>query len=177
MAISMASTTPDESKPTSQTKSFPHALVAVAIAVTYWLLDSSVHYLLFQEAEFELIPSENNELWMRSMVALLIVMAGMMLQIYTRRLMKTEAEKLNLQMHLNVVLQRELDAEHARMQEMKQTMAEVQDNLNNFLNRLQLYMLEIEEKQALPQSSLQQINQLIHDTAKRLQSTGEAKFH
>ena len=168
----MSETLPQQTK-----KGFPYVLSALAVAVSYWMLDSSIHFILFQEPQFEFIPNESNELWMRCMVVLLIVIAGVLMRLYTQRLLKSESEKLQLQIQLNQTLQRELDAEHARFVEMYNTMAEVQDNVNNFLNRMQVFMLEIEEKEALPQSSLNYMQELIQNTSTRLRKTGESRLN
>ena len=50
---------------------------AIPVAILSWLFDSFVHYFWYGELEFEIIPSDGNELWMRSTIFLLLAAFGM----------------------------------------------------------------------------------------------------
>jgi hypothetical protein len=67
--------------------------IALAIALAYWLLDSTVHYAMFGEAHFELFPSEANELWMRTSLVTLVLLFGVYTDRHARRIAAQEAEK------------------------------------------------------------------------------------
>jgi len=48
----------------------------IPIALSFWLLDSFIHYYWYGEPIFELIPSDGNDLWMRFSVFVLLVAFG-----------------------------------------------------------------------------------------------------
>jgi len=65
-------------------------------------------------------------------------------------------------------LSRKLSEE--RLRAMKTTMTTVQDIVNNALNALQIFRLEVEVNASLPQASIRQFDAIIFDTTKRLQA-------
>lgn len=85
-----------------------YLLLGLGLAVSYWLFDSSVHYLAFHDAQLEFFPTDLNELWMRSLVVLLIVAFGAYAEYSVRRLQRLSAEKailaLDLEDALKIVL-------------------------------------------------------------------------
>lgn len=81
-----------------------YLLLGLGLAVCYWLFDSSVHYLAFHGENFELIPRDFNELWMRSMVVFLIAVFGVYTEFSVRRLQRLNAEKALLEMDLDDAL-------------------------------------------------------------------------
>jgi signal transduction histidine kinase len=50
---------------------------AVPVALMSWFFDSFIHYFWYGELEFEIIPSDANELWMRSTIFLLLAAFGL----------------------------------------------------------------------------------------------------
>jgi len=48
----------------------------VPIALSFWILDSFIHYYWYGEPVFEIIPSDTNDLWMRFSVFVLLVTFG-----------------------------------------------------------------------------------------------------
>ena len=50
---------------------------AVPVALLSWFFDSFIHYFWYGEVEFEIIPSDANELWMRSTIILLLAAFGL----------------------------------------------------------------------------------------------------
>ncbi|NIO43697.1 MAG: hypothetical protein GTO41_28195 [Burkholderiales bacterium] len=59
-------------------KLHPRAIVrlSIVLALAFWLLDSCIHYFLYREPTFQIIPQDLNELWMRALICLLIVSLG-----------------------------------------------------------------------------------------------------
>ena len=51
------------------------AIVAFGIALIFWFFDASVHHFIYGERQFEFIPSDFNELWMRLLIVVLIVVS------------------------------------------------------------------------------------------------------
>ena len=61
-------------------------VAATAIALLFWFFDASVHYFLYKEPQFEFIPDDINELWMRTAIVVLIVLFGILLIFLQTRL-------------------------------------------------------------------------------------------
>lgn len=51
-------------------------LLSIILAFAFWLADSCIHYFLYREPAFQLIPQDINELWMRMVIFLLILGMG-----------------------------------------------------------------------------------------------------
>lgn len=81
-----------------------YLLLGLGLAVLYWLFDSSVHYLAFHDQHLELLPSDINELWMRSLVVFLIASFGVYTEFSVRRLQRLSTEKAILEMDLEDAL-------------------------------------------------------------------------
>ncbi len=67
----------------------------------------------------------------------------------------------------------ELEVQEERLKVLKATMRTVQDLVGNFLNNLQLFRLEVEEKNALSSESLELMDSIIDDTATRIKKLGD----
>jgi PAS domain S-box-containing protein len=50
--------------------------LAIPAALSFWVLDSFIHYYWYGELEFEIIPTDMNDLWMRSCIVILLVAFG-----------------------------------------------------------------------------------------------------
>ena len=57
-------------------------LAAFLTAGVLWLIDSSIHYFIYKEPSFEIIPSEANELWMRVIIVGIIILIGRFIDKY-----------------------------------------------------------------------------------------------
>ena len=51
-------------------------LIAVYLAIAFWISDSIIHFSGYGESRFEFIPTDFNELWMRTLICVLIVGYG-----------------------------------------------------------------------------------------------------
>ena len=49
---------------------------AFLISLVFWFFDASMHYFVYNEAQFELIPKDFDELWMRLVIVILILILG-----------------------------------------------------------------------------------------------------
>jgi len=67
--------------------------IGVAIAAIFWLLDSGIHHFGYGEAELELIPTEFNELWMRTLICALFVGFGGYATLWSRRKHRMDTER------------------------------------------------------------------------------------
>jgi hypothetical protein len=93
------------------------------IALTFWLVESSIHYFVYGEPVFEIVPTDVNELWMRIVMFPLIMLLGVFADYYSHRL---------------VVREKELEA----VKIYKSTVNASHHILNNLLNQMQLIRLE-----------------------------------
>lgn len=94
---------------------------AAIVSVIYWLIDSMLHKFIYLEDEFEFIPSEIDELWMRTVIVLLLVCFGIYADRHTKIMVKKEQEK-------RIVF--------------NATIASTQHILNNLLNQMLLFKIE-----------------------------------
>lgn len=69
--------------------------------------------------------------------------------------------------------ERYIELQEQRLRVLRATMRTVQDIVNNFLNSLALFRLEAEDRGALSESSLQEMDSLIQETSARLNALGE----
>ena len=68
---------------------------------------------------------------------------------------------------------RTIELQEQRLRVLRATMRTVQDIVNNFLNSLSLFRLEAEDRGALSESSLQEMDSLIQETSAKLNALGE----
>ena len=71
---------------------------SILLALAYWFFDSVVHYLGYGELEFEIIPSDFNEFWMRSVIFILLLAFGVFADYHTNKIIKKDAEKHDVYM-------------------------------------------------------------------------------
>ncbi len=113
-------------------------LKAIVIASMYWLLDSVIHKYIYSEMTFELIPADMNELWMRIIIVLLLILIGLGADKHIKMIMEKENEK-------RVVF----DA----------TIHSTQHILNNLLNQMQFFKLVAEESNTFDDEMLELYDQ------------------
>ena len=69
--------------------------ITIFLSIVFWFVESSLHFLVFnQEDHFEIIPHDFNELWMRIVICILIIVTGAIADMYIRTLHKVQEEKL-----------------------------------------------------------------------------------
>ena len=59
-------------------------ILAIPVAIMSWFFDSFIHYFWYGELEFEIIPSDANDLWMRSTIFLLLAAFGLFADFKSR---------------------------------------------------------------------------------------------
>lgn len=97
-------------------------IIATSLAIILWLSDSLIHYYIFDE-RLELSPDEINELWMRTTITVLLVMFGRYVDYHNGIIAAHEREKLKIY---------------------QATIHSTQHILNNLLNQMQLFRMELE---------------------------------
>ena len=121
--------------------------LGLLIACFYWLIDSLIHKFLYREEHFEFIPSEFNELWMRTAIFFLVILLGGYADFHTKKILLKEEEKIRI---------------------FRSTVRATHHILNNFLNKMQLFLLEAESSSDFDKSKLALFNQAIQDTAEQI---------
>ena len=72
--------------------------ITIFLSIVFWFVESSLHFLVFnQEDHFEIIPHDFNELWMRIVICILIIVTGSIADMYIRTLHKVQEEKLRIE--------------------------------------------------------------------------------
>ena len=98
-------------------------IIGFIVASVFWLFDSVVHYFLYGETSFEFIPDDFNELWMRTVIIILLVSFGIFVDYFMKKLVIKEKELEKARIYSSM-----LYATH--------------HILNNLLNQIQLIRLE-----------------------------------
>ena len=98
-------------------------IAACVTALVFWFFDSTVHHFLYKEPEFEFIPDDFNELWMRAVIVLLIMLFGIFSDYFINKIMYKEK-----QLEVVYVYNAMIYASH--------------HILNNLLNQMRLFRME-----------------------------------
>lgn len=98
-------------------------IAACVTALVFWFFDSTVHHFLYKEPEFEFIPNDFNELWMRAVIVLLIMLFGIFSDYFINKIMYKEK-----QLEVVYVYNAMIYASH--------------HILNNLLNQMRLFRME-----------------------------------
>ena len=98
-------------------------IAAFLMAVVFWFFDSFIHHFLYKEPEFHIIPDDFNELWMRAVIVILIMLFGIFSDYFINRIMFKEK-----QLEVVYVYSAMIYASH--------------HILNNLLNQMRLFKME-----------------------------------
>lgn len=114
---------------------FSHfAYRATAFAAFYWMLESALHHLVFDHKEFQLWPSDMNELSMRLTIVVLIILFGCYADGRTRALIRKEREK---------------------QQVFNATVGSAMHIVNNLLNQMQYFRMRAESGERFDRETIQ----------------------
>jgi len=116
--------------------------ISIPFAFSYWLFDSAIHYFLYGEFEFEIIPSDFNELWMRCIIFVLLIFFGIFADYHSNKLLKKEKETYEVYKSM-------VRANH--------------HILNNFLNSMNLFRHEAEDSADFDKNILKSYDKVIND--------------
>jgi predicted DNA-binding protein YlxM (UPF0122 family) len=133
-------------------KSNLFSVLGVVIAVSFWFFDSSIHYFVYGEEEFEFIPAEFNELWMRVVIVSMVILFGLFADYHLRKLIAKERELQAARIYGSMIR-----ATH--------------HILNNLLNQLQLFRMEAMKSRDFDRDILQYYDKAIdeaNDLVKKL---------
>jgi len=117
------------------------------LGVIYWLFDSVIHKLAFGEEEFEFIPGDVNELWMRTLIVTLIIIFGFYIDFSTKKLIEKEQEKLEVY---------------------QSTVLAVQHVLNNYLHKMQIFKSKMKKCDNISEHDVDAFNELIKEATENI---------
>ena len=101
-------------------------IAAAQMAVFFWVLESAIHFFVFEEPQFELIPGETNEFWMRVVIAFLVLLLGVFADAFVNKIVRRQMEVAH--------------AYNALIQAGTQTM-------ENLVQQMQLFHMEAQKSQ------------------------------
>lgn len=104
-------------------KNKTYGIAGFIIAIMFWFSDASIHYFVYGEPEFEFIPRDFNELWMRIVIVSLIVLFGLYADYSTKKQLINERRLEAARIYNSMI-----HASH--------------HILNNLLNQMQLFKYE-----------------------------------
>ena len=126
-------------------------IVAVLIALGFWVLESLLHVLFFNDPQMEILPTDPNELWMRILIILLLVAFGSYVDIYMRMLKKKEEEKVD-------VYEAMIYSSH--------------NILNNFLHQMQIVKLAAKDCEDFDKRTLVVFDEIVDEAVTLIDKLG-----
>ena len=126
-------------------------IISIGLCILYWMMDSGIHWYVYKE-EFAFIPQEPNEIWMRGVISILIISFGYYADFQIKKLLHKEEEKRRI---------------------FKATVYSTQHILNNLLNQLMLFKLEMEENDAFSDELKALFNEALESSAQQVQQLSE----
>lgn len=81
-----------------------YTITGLLIATGFWFLDSAIHFFLYGENQFDMVPRDINELWMRAAIIFLVTGFGIFIDISLNRMHKLQDERNQLHLKLQETL-------------------------------------------------------------------------
>jgi hypothetical protein len=119
----------------------------VIVSVIFWLADSAIHRFIYAEEAFEVIPTDVNELWMRTLIIVLLIVIGVLGDNRANRIVAAEKEKHDIFLA---------------------TVSSTQHVLRNLLNQMQLVFLEASGTHKLSDETRKLLEQSIREGKKNI---------
>ena len=130
----------------SSMKNRMFTIIAFIIAFLIWFLDSTIHYFVYGEPQFEFFPDDVDEFWMRSVIVILIILFGIFADSFSRNMLvkqqQTEAARIYRSM---------LSATH--------------HILNNMLHQMGLFKMEALNSKDFDQDIIKLYDQVINEAS------------
>ncbi len=127
---------------------------AIIVSVMYWLMDSSFHRFIYGEDDFEFIPSEVDELWMRTVIIVLLVCFGIYADHHTKSMLKKEKEK-------RIVF--------------NATVSSTQHILNNLLNQMVYFKMKAEKSNLFDNETIELYEQSMKEGKELVEKLSSVK--
>ncbi|MBL1278578.1 MAG: hypothetical protein COB30_021090 [Ectothiorhodospiraceae bacterium] len=118
--------------------------------------DSIIHYYLYGEKSFEIIPGDFNELWMRGVIVILLVSFGAYVEISTKKLIEKEK-----QLEASLIYHSIVRASH--------------HILNNLLNQMQLFRMEALNSHSFDKEKIKLYDSAMDEASSLIKQLSEVK--
>ena len=66
--------------------------LSIVSAIFFWFVESTIHYFVFDHGNFEILPHDSNELWMRTLICGLMIVVGLLAERHIRDKEEIHAE-------------------------------------------------------------------------------------
>ena len=132
------------------------SIVAFIIAFVFWFFDASIHYFVYGEPQFELIPDDFNELWMRIVITLLIILFGIFADYFSRKLLITQQQLEASRIYTSMI--------HA-----------THHILNNLLNQMQFFKIEALKSKDFDQEVLTLYDNAINEASELIERLSQVE--
>ncbi len=128
---------------------FPILYLSIFFCLCYWVIESVVHFIFFDNSWIDLLPDDSHELWMRLTVTFLILLFGIVGEVFTKILLRKEMEKV----------------------EIYTSMLQANNHiLNNFLNKMYLFKMEADESKDFDKEILAEYSGIIDETKAQIKN-------
>ncbi len=124
------------------------------ISIIFWILESFIHLEIDKTDGMGYLPKDLNELWMRTVIIILIMSMSIYVHISHGREVKIEREKSRLKEQL-------LDEQYNKMELILDTRKQTQDALHNFNNSVSDIKRQIENDAVLTGEELSRLLSII----------------
>ncbi len=114
----------------------------VILSLIFWLADSAIHRFIYAEEAFELIPTDIDELWMRILIIVLLIIVGLVGDSRANKIDALEREKREIYVA---------------------TVSSTQHVMNNLLNQLQVVFFEADKAHELGDENRKMLEQSIKE--------------
>lgn len=132
------------------------SIVAFFIAFVFWFFDATIHYFVYREPQFELIPDDLNELWMRTIIILLIILFGIFADYFSRKLLITQKQLEASRIYTSMI--------HA-----------THHILNNLLNQMQYFKIEALKSKDFDQEVLKLYDNAIDEASELIERLSQVE--
>jgi len=129
---------------------------AIIIANLFWFFDASVHYFIYNEVEFEFIPDDFNELWMRTVIIALIITLGWYADYHSEKMLTQH---------------RQLEAANIY----KSMLHATHHILNNLLNQTQIIKIEALNSKDFDQHKIELYDNAISEASALIKRLSEVE--
>ena len=122
----------------------------------FWFFDAAIHHFIYEEPQFEFLPDDFNELWMRVVIILLIILLGIYADSITRKLLIKEKQLEAARIYTSMI-------------------RASQHILNNLLNQMQLFKLEALKSNDFDREIIKLYDNAIDEAGYLIKSLSEVK--
>ena len=150
-----------------------YSFIGLLIALIYWFADSTIHYFLYNEESFEWVPSDFNELWMRTLIFLLFIGFGAYAQEKKKMQLRFLREQEVAQEQFKESIQKLVN----EMDDLSQQLYVQMDSKEIIINKLIASLDDIrnaaEKTDGIPDEFLILVNKVVSEAADKIQALCE----